>query len=163
MQMNSSLVHAFSQQQNADDAYALDEPDIVCCAHIVDIVESNDVTVLPNIVYPDHMKDFEFIMYHTAQRIKNKTDVYTINYDPNRPALISYNYRDQTAGSIIDYSDSLQVKFKMIGINNSTGLMTEFENPTDSEVASSINRLFTNASLKTVHTSTVAMLREETI
>jgi hypothetical protein len=154
---------SFSQQQNADDAYASDEPDIVCCAHVVDTIESDDITVLPNIDYPDHMKDSELIMYHTAQRIKNKTDVYTINYDPNRPALISYNYRDQTAKSIIDYSDSLRVKFKMIGMNDSTDLMTEFENPTDSEVASSINRRFANANLKGVHTSTIAMLREETI
>jgi hypothetical protein len=154
---------SFSQQQNADDAYASDEPDIVCCAHVVDTVTSDDVTVLPNIEYPDHMKDFELIMYHTAQRIKNKTDVYTINYDPTRPALISYNYRDQTAESIIDYSDSLRVKFKLIGINDSTDLMTEFENPIDSEVASSINRRFTNTNLKGVHTSTIAILREETI
>jgi hypothetical protein len=154
---------SFSQQQNADDAYASDEPDIVCCAHIVDTVESDDVTILPNINYPDHMKDFELIMYHTAQRIKNKTDVYTINYDPTRPSLISYNYRDQTAESIIDYSDSLRVKFKLIGVNDRNDLMKEFENPTDSTIASSLNGRFTSANLKGVHTSTIAVLREETI
>jgi hypothetical protein len=102
-------------------------------------------------------------MYHTAQRIKNETDAYTINYDPTRPALISYNYRDQTAESIIDYSDTLRVKFKLIGVNDSNDVMTEFENPTDSEVASSLNSRFTSANLKGVHMSTIAVLREETI
>jgi hypothetical protein len=152
---------SFPQLQEVDDAYTAGEPDNVCFAHIVEPADANADII--NINYPDHMKDFELIMYHTAQRIKNTSDVYTINYNPNRPDLISYNYGPQVAESIIDYSDALRVKFKQAGIHDSTDLMNIFGNQTDSAVASELKLKFNEVGLKSIHLSTVTVLREETI
>jgi hypothetical protein len=156
---------SFSQLQTVEDAYKKDEPDNVCFAHIVEPSNVvNDIPTVPNITYPDHMKDFELIMYHTAQRIKNKSGiVYTINYNSEQPDLISYNYQHQTAESIIDYSDAMRVKFKLAGIHDSTDLMNLFGDLCDSDITIELNRRLNNIDLKGIHTSTVAVLKEETI
>jgi hypothetical protein len=154
---------SFPQLQDVGDAYDKHEPDAVCCAHIVEPADVIDTPVMPNIIYPDHMKDFELIMYHTAQRIKNKSDVYTVNYNPDQPDLISYNYRSQVAESIIDYSDALRVKFKQAGIHDSTDLMDLFNTFDDKEIVIELKRRFNNINLRGIHCSTVSILREETI
>jgi hypothetical protein len=155
---------SFPKLQEVEDAYASDEPDIVCGAHIVEQSNDNDDTPdIPVINYPNHMKDFELIMYHTAQRINNKRDVYTINYNPDRADLISYNYMLQTNESIIDYSDALRVKFKQAGMHDSTDLMNIFGNLSDSDVAIELKIKFNNVGLKGIHKRTVTILREETI
>jgi hypothetical protein len=155
---------SFPQLQEVGNVYAPDEPDNVCCAHIVETIDDCGTTPsIPNINYPDHMKDFELIMYHTAQRIKNQSDVYIINYNPDRPDLISHNYRHQTAESIIDYSDALRVKFKQAGMHDSTDLMTVFGNLSIPDIAIELKIRFNKVNLKGIHQSTISVLREETI
>jgi hypothetical protein len=155
---------SFPQLQAVDDAYVSDEPNNVCCAHIVETIDDCGITPnIPTINYPDHMKDFELIMYHTAQRIKNQSDVYVINYNPHRPDLISHNYSPQTAESIIDYSDALRVKFKQAGMHDSTDLMTLFSDLSVSDISTELKLRFNKVNLKGIHQSTVSVLREETI
>jgi hypothetical protein len=150
---------SFDNQQDVNDAYEKNEPDIVCCAHV-----TNTTTASNNHTgYPNHDKDFELIIYHTAQRIKNKSDVYTITYDPDRPSLISYNYRSQTKESIIDYSDAMRNKFKNAGIHDSTDLMMLFEGRDDTDAATEIKLRCNNVDQQGIHKSTVNVLREETI
>jgi hypothetical protein len=113
---------SFEQLQEVDDAYEKDEPDVVCSAHVIendsDIVcgahitddkPSNKDTPASNKHqgYPNPHPDFEMILYHTAQRVNNKRDVFTVNYDSNIPGLISYHYKSPCAESVIDYSDAI--------------------------------------------------------
>jgi hypothetical protein len=114
-------------------------------------------------MHHDNTKDFELIMYHTAQQIKYKSDVYVINYNPERPDLISHNYQIQTAKSIIDYSDALRIKFMQAGMHDSTDLMTLFGNLSDAEIVIELKLQFNKVSLKGIHLSSVSILREETI
>jgi hypothetical protein len=89
---------SFEQLQDVEDAYEDNEPDVVCSAHVSDV--DNDIICGAHIIdtgatenihpsnikrseYPNPHRNFELIMYHTGQRVNNKTDVYTINYDPN--------------------------------------------------------------------------------
>jgi hypothetical protein len=74
------------------------------------------------------------ILYHTAQRNNNKTDVY------NCPGLISYQYDSPCAESIVDYSDALLLKLKLAGIHDSTDLMAIFENHSDVEASAVFKR-----------------------
>jgi hypothetical protein len=122
---------SFAQLQEVDDAYEDDEPDLVCCAHVVDLKDGKGVNV-PNFVtdanniaeeqnkrigsrtatiakHSDFLKDFELMAYHTAQRIMHKSSqtVGIFHYAPGRPELISYTYGPKVPESIIDYSDVL--------------------------------------------------------
>jgi hypothetical protein len=84
---------SFSQLQDVDDVYEDDEPDIVCCAHVVYeldnegdkpifLTEANNNAELHNektrsnratiTRESDPIKDFELMIYHTAQRVLHK-------------------------------------------------------------------------------------------
>jgi hypothetical protein len=107
---------SFAQLQEVDDVYEDNEPDIVCCAHVVDLENVNGVDV-PEFVMDannnaeEHnrmvsthytntdtsshfLKDFELMVYHTAQRVMHKrsTNVSIFHYVPGRPELISHEY-----------------------------------------------------------------------
>jgi hypothetical protein len=79
---------SFAQLQEVDDVYEYDEPDLVCCAHVVDMENDNGVDV-PDFVMDanskaeehnemirtltatitrqsDFIKDFELMIYHTT-------------------------------------------------------------------------------------------------
>jgi hypothetical protein len=79
----------FAQLQDVNDAYENDEPDIVCCAHVVDLEDDKGADI-PDFVtdanstaeehnekikrrsvtvtkHSDFIKDFELMIYHTAQ------------------------------------------------------------------------------------------------
>jgi hypothetical protein len=79
---------SFAQLQDEEDVYDDDEPDVVCCAHVIDdSVVDNKIPPASN----PHC-DFEMIMYHTSQRVNNKSDIRLIHYERNRPDLISHKY-----------------------------------------------------------------------
>jgi hypothetical protein len=132
---------SFAQLQEVDDAYADDEPDLVCCAHVVDLEDDKGVDV-PDFVtdanniaeeqnkrigsctatiakHSDFLKDFELMVYHTAQRTMHKSSqtVGIFHYAPGCPELISHTYGPKVPESIIDYSDVLQYKFNKAGIH----------------------------------------------
>jgi hypothetical protein len=96
---NQFIGASFAQLQDVDDVYEDDEPDIVCYAHIVDLSDIPDfddgdepefVTEANNnaeehnerfrecrvtlTMHPviDDIKDFELLIYHTAQRVLHK-------------------------------------------------------------------------------------------
>jgi hypothetical protein len=132
-----------------EDAYEDDELDVVCSAHISDVNRDAvcgahviDTGASENIhptnikceIYRNPHRDFELILYHTAQRNNNKTDVY------NCPGLISYQYDSPCAESIVDYSDALLLKLKLAGIHDSTDLMAIFENHSDVEASAVFKR-----------------------
>jgi hypothetical protein len=169
---------SFEQLQDVEDAYEDNEPDVVCSAHIADI--DKDIICGAHIIdtgaadnihpanikrreYPNPHREFELIMYHTGQRINNKTDVYTVNYDPSQPGIISYEYDSPCAESIIDYSDAMRLKLKLAGIHDSTDLMSIFENHTDVEAAAIFKRQLNDVDQSGLKTSTVRILKEETI
>jgi hypothetical protein len=80
---------SFEKLQDVEDVYEDNEPDIVCCAHVVDLENDNGVDVPEfvmdaNINAEEHnrrvsthytntdtrshfIKDFEWMLYHTAQ------------------------------------------------------------------------------------------------
>jgi hypothetical protein len=90
------------------------------------------------LINPHH--DSELILYHTARQANNKTDVFIINYDPNRPDLIRYQYNSPCAESIIDYPDAIELKIKLTGIHDSTDLMAIFEDHIDVEASAIFKR-----------------------
>jgi hypothetical protein len=115
----------FSQLQDVDDVYHDDEPDKVCCAHIIDTDDDNSP---PTTTERDPHHDFELIMYLTSQRVNNKGDVRVVHYERGRPDLISHEYESPCAESIIDYADAIRLKLKLAGIHDSDDVMTIFEN-----------------------------------
>jgi hypothetical protein len=149
----------FEQLQDVEDAFKIDEPDIVICAHIIDTTEE----IKDNNVYPNHHHDFEMILYHTSQRINNVSDVYTVSYNPDRLDMISYQYDFPTPESIIDYSDTMRMKFKLAGIHDSTDLMNIFTDHNDSEAAAIFKQQLNDVDQKGMKVSTIKLLREETI
>jgi hypothetical protein len=158
---------SFDQLQDVSDAYKADEPDVVCMAHIIDTNINDDDVITPidntkRGEYPNPYRDFEMIIYHTSQRVNNKNDVYTINYDQRRPDLISYHYSAPCAGSVIDYSDAIRIKLKLAGIHDSTDLMSIFENHTDEEASAIFKRQLNDVDQQGLKTSTVRLLKEET-
>jgi hypothetical protein len=117
---------SFAQLQDVNDVYNYDEPDIVCCAHIVgDSAIVDDQINNPSTSNPH--RDFEMIMYHTSQRVNNRSDVRLIHYDRNRPDLISHEYGSPCAESIIDHADAIRLNLKLAGIHDSSDLMSIFE------------------------------------
>jgi hypothetical protein len=114
---------------------------------------------------PDPLKDFELMIYHTAQRVlhKDSQNVGITHYEPGRPDLISHTYGRNIPESIIDYSDALRFKFKCAGIHDTDMMMEILFKRTDSDVMSIIKQKFNDVGLKGINTSTVKILREETI
>jgi hypothetical protein len=152
---------SFAQLQDVDDVYDDDEPDVVCCAHIIDdSVVANDVSDIPPAINP--RRDFEMIMYHTSQRVNNKGDVRIIHYERNRPDLISHKYNTPCAESIIDYADAIRLKLKLTGIHDSTDLITRFEDRNEIEASVMLKMQLNDVDQKGLKTSTVRLLKEET-
>jgi hypothetical protein len=177
---------SFALLQEVDDAYEDDEPDLVCCAHVVDPEDDKGVDV-PDFVtdannlaqeqnkriasrtatitkHSDFLKDFELMVYHTAQRIMHKSSqtVGIFHYAPGRPELISHTYGPRVPESIIDYSDVLRYKLKKAGIHDNTTLMSILSSRTDVDAMTALKVKFNAVGLKGINTSTVKILREET-
>jgi hypothetical protein len=148
-----------------DDVYHTDEPDNVCCAHIIDNnVDDNNHGNSPTpagYLNPHH--SFELIMYLTSQRANNRGDVRVLHYDRSHPSLISHEYNSPCAESIIDYVDAVQLKLKLTGIHNSTDLMAIFEDRTDVEASALLKMQLNDLEQKGLKTSTVRLLKEETV
>jgi hypothetical protein len=134
---------SFAQLQEVDDVYEDDAPDIVCYAHIVDtsdvldfddgdepefVAEANtnaeehnervrdrSVTLTRHPVYDD-IKDFELLIYHTAQRVLHKAprNVGIYHYVPGCADLISLTCGWNIPESIIDYSGALLLRFWVV-------------------------------------------------
>jgi hypothetical protein len=176
---------SFALLQDVDDVYEDNEPDIVCYAHVVDPENDNGVDV-PDFVtdanknaeeqnrkvisrtatitrHSDFLKDFELMVYHTAQRVMHNSSrtVGIFHYEPDRPELISHTYGPNVPESIIDYSDVLQFKFKKAGIHDNTTLMSILSNRTDIDAMAALKLKFNAVGLKGINTSTVKILREE--
>jgi hypothetical protein len=107
---------SFAQLQEVDDVYEDDEPDLVCCEHVVDLEDDKGVDVPDFVIdanisaeepnqkirvrnttvtkHSDFLKDFELMVYHTAQRVmyKSSRPVGIFHYVPGRPGLISHTY-----------------------------------------------------------------------
>jgi hypothetical protein len=183
---------SFAQLQDVEDVYEDDEPDIVCYAHIVDTSDVLDfdgrdepefvttantnaeehnekirehVVTMSSCPHSDDIKDFELMIYHTAQRVLKKVsqNVGIYHYVPGRPDLITPTYDRNIPESIIDYSDALRFKFKHTGIHYTTILMSILSKRTDIDVMAELKRKFNAVGLKGINTSTVKILREETI
>jgi hypothetical protein len=176
---------SFAQLQEVDDVYEDNEPDLVCCAHVVDMENDNGVDV-PDFVMDanikaeehnemvrtntatitrqsDFMKDFELMIYHTAHRVmlESSRTVGIFHYELGRPELISHTYGRNIPESIVDYSDVLQFKFKQAGIHDTTTLMSILSNPTDIDAMKAMKLKFNDVGLKGINTSTIKILREE--
>jgi hypothetical protein len=161
----------FEQLQEVEDAYEKDEPDIVCCAHVVD--NNNDVDDEADFIsnannsaeenndrirrrganitpHPDPVKDFELSIYHTAQRVllNSTTNVYVFNYEQDRPDLISHTYDSPVPESVVDYSDALRFKLKSAGIHDITRLMSIFSGMNDSAAMGYIKEELNEAGMK---------------
>jgi hypothetical protein len=133
MEIRWFLNASFEQLQDVEDGYEDNEPDVVCCAHIVDLENDNGVDV-PEFVMDannngeEHnrrvsthctttnkrshfIKDFELMVYHTAQQVMHKrsTTVNIFHYAPGCPELISHEYGPNIPESIVDYSDVLRL------------------------------------------------------
>jgi hypothetical protein len=179
---------SFAQLQRVDDVYEDYEPDIVCCAHVVDVEnDKNDNGVdIPDYVadanniakehnekirsqtititmQSDFLKDLELMVYHTAQRVMHNGSraVSIVHYGPGRPDIISHTYGPNIPELIIDYSDVLRFKFKKAGIHDVTTLMPILSNRTDTDAMAELKLKFNAAGLKGINTSTVKILREE--
>jgi hypothetical protein len=158
---------SFGQLQDVEDAYESNEPDLVCCTHVIDHSDDVDcINTTPdniNSQYPNHEHDFEMILYHTSQRVNNVSDVFIVNYVPSQPDMISYQYNHPTPESIIDYSDTMRMKFKLAGIHDSTDLMEIMNNRSDTEAAGIFKRQLNDVDQVGLKVTTVHLLREETI
>jgi hypothetical protein len=180
---------SFAQLQEVDDAYDDDEPDLVCCAHIVDannnyelddegdeplfVTEANSNAEERNeriaarratiSLQVNQVKDFELMIYHTAQRVLHVggQNVSIFHYEPGRPDLISHKYNRNVPESIIDYSDALRFKFKRAGINDTTMLSLIMSSRTDTQVMTVLKDKFNAVGMKGINTSTVKILRQE--
>jgi hypothetical protein len=176
---------SFAQLQEVDDVYEDHEPDIVCCAHVVDMENDNGVDV-PDFVMDantraeehnnrvrkctatitrqsNFLNDFELMIYHTAQRVLHKSPrtVSIYHHEPGRPELISHTYGPNVPESIIDYSDVLRFKFKQAGIHDTTTVMSILSNLSDADAMTALKLKFNAVGLKGINTSTVKILREE--
>jgi hypothetical protein len=110
---------------------------------------------------PHH--DFELILYHMSQRVKNKADVHIVHYDRDRPDLISYEYNSPCAESVIDYADAMRLKLKLAGIRESTDLMYIFEDRSGVQASNDLKIQLNDVDQKGLKTSTVRLLKQETI
>jgi hypothetical protein len=160
------LGSSFAQLQDVGDAYQDDEPDVVCYAHVIDntVNESNNGNNPHNANgcrNPD--EDFDMILYHTSQRVNNKGDVRIVHYDRGHPDLISHEYNSPCAESIIAYADAMQLKLKLVGIHDSTDLMTIFEDQTEIQASNLFKIQLNDVNQKEIKTSTIRLLKQETV
>jgi hypothetical protein len=95
--------------------------------------------------------------------VNNRGDVRIIHYDRSRPDIISREYSSPCAESIIDYADAIRLKLKLAGIHDSADLMTIFEDRTDIEASALLKTQLNDVEQKGFNTSTVRLLKEETI
>jgi hypothetical protein len=141
---------SFAQLQDVDDVNEDNEPDLVCCAHIVDMANGNGVDV-PDFVmdatikaeehnkmvrtrtatitrHEDFLNDFGLMIYHTANRVMHKSNrnVGIFHYKPGSPELISHTYGPNIPESIVDYSDVFIFKLNQAGVHDTTTLMSLF-------------------------------------
>jgi hypothetical protein len=172
-----------------DDAYDDDEPDLVCCAHVVDTAggyelddegdeplfvskannnaEEHNKRILARSatidMHPNHAKDFELMIYHTSQRVLHieGQNVSIFHYEPGRPDLITHTYNRNVPESIIDYSDALRFKFKHAGVHDTPMLALIMSSRTDTQVMTALKIKFNAVGMKGINTSTVKVLREE--
>jgi hypothetical protein len=186
---NQFIGASFTQLQEVEDVYEEDEPDIVCCAHIVDAVggyelddegdeplfvteaninakERNERIIARRVAIRTHIdqeKDFELMIYHTAQRVLHieGQNVSIFHYEPGRPDLITHKYNRNVPESIIDYSDALRFKFKQAGVHDTTMLSLIMSSRTDTQVMTVLKVKFNATGMKGINTSTVKILREE--
>jgi hypothetical protein len=159
---------SFARLQEVDDVYDDNEPDLVCYAHIIDnnVVDDNPPVVRPPPIvstYHNPDNDFDLIVYHTLQQVNNRGNVHVIHYDRERPDLISHEYDSPCAESIVDYADAMRLKLKLEGFHNSADLMTIFEDRTDVEASGMFKAQLNDVEQKGLKTSTVRLLKEETI
>jgi hypothetical protein len=84
----------------------------------------------------DQEKDFELMIYHTAQRVLHieGQNVSIFHYEPGRPDLITHKYNRNVPESIIDYSDALRFKFKQAGVHDTNMLSLIMSSRTDTQV-----------------------------
>jgi hypothetical protein len=133
---------SFAQLQEVDAVYEDNEPDLVCCAHIVDMANDNDNDVPyfvldANIKAGEHnemvwtrtatitrhenfLNDFKLMIYHTAHRVMHKSSrkVGIFHYESKCPELISHTYGPNVAELIVDYSDVLRFNsFHVMAVN----------------------------------------------
>jgi hypothetical protein len=171
---------SIAQLQQVDNVYENDEPDIVCYAHIVDtsdvldfddgdepefVTEANNnaeehnerirdrrVTLTMHPVIDD-IKDFELLIYHTAQRVLHKgpQNVGINHYVPGRADLISLTYGRNIPESIIDYSDAVHYKFKQAGIHDVCTLISRMGNRTDINMMTEFKEMFNVVGMKGIN------------
>jgi hypothetical protein len=153
----------FAQLQEVEDVYHDDEPDVVCYAHIIDNSVNEDPPASSRPIYRNSHRDFELILYHISQRVNNVVEVHIVHYDRDRPNLISREYNSPCVESVIDYADVMRLKLKIAGIHDSTDLMTVFEGRTDAEASSVFKTQLNDVDQKGLKTSTVRLLKEETL
>jgi hypothetical protein len=168
---------SFAQLQDVDDAYNDDEPDIVCYENVVDtsdvldfddgdepgfVTEANTnaeehnerirerTVTISSHPHSDDIKDFELMIYHTAQRVlhRDSQNVGIYHYVPGRPDLITHTYDRNIPESIIDYSDALRFKFKCAGIHDTTFLMSILSKRTVIDVMAELKRKFNAVGMK---------------
>jgi hypothetical protein len=176
---------SFAKLQDVDNVYEDDEPDIVCYAHVVNLEDGKGVNVPDSVAdaninaednnrrikarnvtitkHSDFIKDFELMIYHTAQRVMHNSsgNVGIFHYVPGRPELISHTHGPNVPESIIDYSDVLRFKFNKAGVHDTTTLMSFLSSRTDIEAMTALKLKFNAVGLKGTNTSTVKILREE--
>jgi hypothetical protein len=100
--------------------------------------------------HSDFLKDFELMVYHTAQRVMHNSTrtVGIVHYEPGRPELISHTYERNVPESIIDYSDVLRFKFNKAGIHDTTMPMPILTNRTDVDAMAALKLKFNAVGLK---------------
>jgi hypothetical protein len=152
---------SFEQLQEVTDAYEDDEPDLVCYAHVIDNAVDENNNAANGCDDPD--ESFDMILYHTSQRINNKGDVRIVHYERGRADLITHEYTSPCAESVIDYADAMRLKLKLAGIHDSTDLMTIFEDRTDAQAFNVFKIQLNDVDQNSIKTSTVHILREETL
>jgi hypothetical protein len=164
---------SFGQLQEVDDVYTEDEPDVVCYAHIIDNtndagqnnpdLSQNDNNHPPSNLKANPHRDFDLIMNEISQRVNNRGDVHIIHYDRLQPALICHEYNSPCDGSIVDYTDALRLKLKMAGIHSTDDLLAIFEDHTITMASNIFKMQLNDVNQKGLKTSTVRLLKEETI
>jgi hypothetical protein len=158
---------SFTQLQDVDDVYEDNDPDVVVCAHIIDTNHLDYEYVHCNNPssngLPNPHRDFELILHHTSQRVNNKDGALVVHYVRNRPDLVSHEYNSPCSGSIIDYAGAMRLKLKLAGIHNSTDLMAIFEGRTDADASNVFKTQLNDIDQKGFKTSTVRLLKEETV
>jgi hypothetical protein len=90
-------------------------------------------------------------------------DVRVVHYERDHPDLISHEYNSPCDGSIIDYADAMRLKLKLADIHNSNDLMTVFEDRTIIAASNIFKMQLNDVHQKGLKTSTVRLLKEETL